>query len=50
MRSLKLLQLNTFLIGGEGVLKLLKEFHKLLYLLEELEELKELLYRESIYS
>ena len=29
--------------GGEGVFKLLKEFHKLLYLLKELEELKELL-------
>ena len=39
---MKLLHLNIFLIG-EGVLELLKEFHKLLYLLEELEELKELL-------
>ena len=29
--------------GGEGVFKLLKEFHKLLYLLEELEKRKELL-------
>ena len=39
-----------FIKGGEGVFKLLKEFRKLLYLLEELKELKELLFREPIYS
>ena len=36
--------------GGEEVFKLLKEFHKLLYLLEELEERKKLLSeRQYIY-